>query len=168
MPSLCLRRAVDRPIRVRQVPSGRARLMTCPAFRATIPGTTARVTASSPFTLVSIISSQFSGSSSYSLLSPRLRPALLTRTSMAFQSSGSPRWPHRLLHDHAHPAGRERLPLRPLHQRRFQFSQQLQTTRTQQKPRSAPANANAVARPIPELAPVIRTTLPSKYLILHL
>ena len=71
-------------------PAVEPRLITCPRPRATMPGTTARVTWSRPFTLVSIISSQSSVFASYTLSVPRDRPALLTRTSTTAHSEGRP------------------------------------------------------------------------------
>ena len=64
-------------------------LMTCPRSRATIPGNTARVTQSSPFTLVSSISSQSLGKPAGKRSRPRLRPALLTRMSISCHAAGN-------------------------------------------------------------------------------
>src|SRR5258706_8593361 len=57
-----------------------------------MPGSTARVTQRSPFTFVSIIRSQSSGSADCTGSSPAARPALLTTTSSEVRRS---RWPRR-------------------------------------------------------------------------
>src|SRR5215218_7331633 len=64
-------------------------LMTCPAPRSTIPGSTQAETLSRPRTLVSSIRSQSSGSSVWIGPRPAASPALLTSTSIGSHCAGS-------------------------------------------------------------------------------
>ncbi len=126
-----------------------------------MPGSTARVTYSSPFTLVSIISSQSSVDPSCSGAIPRDKPALLTRISTACHSAG------RLPSLSATSACRRTsrginsvsVPCRSFSPA---ASSSRRSARRADRISRAPsaASAAAVAAPIPELAPVTRTVWP--------
>ena len=111
---------------------------------------------------VSIISSQSSSFPSWSLSRPRLSPALLTRTSIAAHSAGSPA--HGLLHGRLVPDIDARRDMRRIAGFRLELGREvLKRSGDGGRPGSSslPSAANARAHdlPIPELAPVMKTIL---------